>query len=93
MTADERWNRLITTALDGLLSMQPEHIESAERSIREGLATIGPMRPESLLRLKLTHGAAVQAAQLFRGFIPQEGYSAMGPSEHEAVGHGLCVTG
>ena len=93
MTAQECWDGLLEDALLGLLSMTPDQIESAEQRIRERWEQAGPLELKALSNLKLAHAAAVQAAQLWRGSIPQAGYSPAGPTECDAVGSGLCVTG
>jgi hypothetical protein len=78
--------------------MTPDAIESSAAEIRKRL--VGERSSATLLfdrktmsRLKLAHSAAINAAQLWRGCIPLEGYSVTGTVEQRATGRTLCVTG
>jgi hypothetical protein len=103
MTKDDGWDDLLVDALQALLSMEPDRIEVAESRIREcvkpgGMASAGQVDLEALLPLRLTHvrlthAAALQAALLWRGCIPQPGYGAAGTVDHAPVIASLCVTG
>ena len=98
MPLDQRRERLLDEALQGLLSMAPDRIESAEHSLRECLAAGGlnaAARADRriLVAVRRTHAAAVQAAQLWRGCIPQQGYGAGGAMQHGPARRSLSVTG
>ena len=88
---------LLDDALEGLLSMAPNRIDSAERDLRAFLADYGAGAGQDnsavLVKLRQAHGAALQAAKLWRGCIPQGGYTAAGPVEQGPVPGTLSVTG
>ena len=98
MLVDPRRNRLLDEALQGLLSMAPDRIESAEHNLREwlrggGLNAAARTDRQILSTVRRIHAAAAQAAQLWRGCVPQQGYGSAGPIEHGPARSSLSVTG
>jgi hypothetical protein len=97
MPVDPRCNRLMEEVVQGLLSMSPERIGLAEGALRDYIAAGGDeaviLEREPLAKLKLVRAAAAQSAQLWRGCIPQPGYNAAGPVDHNTVRRSLSVTG
>src|SRR5829696_6480579 len=98
MLVDPHRDRLLDEALQGLLSMAPDRIESAEHSLREwsrggGLNAAARADRQILSTFRRIHAAAAQAAQLCRGCVPQQGYGSASPIEQGPVRSSLSVTG
>jgi hypothetical protein len=92
-TADTQWDRLLDIALQGLIGMTTDRVEAAERMLRDHSTLPAPVSAATLQRLRRTHAAAVKAAELWRGCVPQEGYGPEGQVHNEGVGTRLSVTG
>jgi hypothetical protein len=98
MSVDQNWNGLVEEALQALVSMEPERIACIDVRLREcgaalGVARSGRMTREQLTTLRLARAAAIQAAHLWGGCVPQPGYSPGGPMIDGAVQGSLSVTG
>jgi hypothetical protein len=98
MSVDQNWNGLVEEALQALVSMEPERIANVDARLRECAAAVAVARArrmtrEQLTTLRLARAAAIQAAHLWGGCVPQPGYSPGGPMIDGAVQGSLSVTG
>ena len=98
MCGNEDWSKLLEDSLQALLSMEPNRIQQVEQRFaecptRDRTQAVSAFDASILPALKLTHAAAVRAAQLWRGSVPQPGYSADGPMDEVATEASLSVTG
>ena len=98
MSLDQRWDMALHHASQSLSGMNPESIELAFAELRAlwdetAGSHRGRMKLERVRSLRMTRAAAVRAAQLWRGCIPQPGYGAAAHVEHETTRSELSVTG
>lgn len=98
MSVDEHWSELLDDSLHALVSMEPNRIERVEERIAHRLTgdrteAMSAIDRSLLPTLRLTHAAAVKAAQLWRGSVPQPGYGADGPIDPVGAKTSLSVTG
>ncbi|HYP06936.1 MAG TPA: hypothetical protein VER03_11955 [Bryobacteraceae bacterium] len=93
MTAEVSCDAILDDAMDALLSMAPDRIERAELALQHWRESGIVGDAGRLQRLKLLRVAAVGAAHLWRGSVPQPGYSPAGPADPEASVSRLSITG
>lgn len=93
MTSEVVNRKLIDEALRALLRMSPAQIELAEEALRNCGWKPDVLDRKAILQLRLARAGALQAAQLWRGCIPQPGYDPAGPPAGSDAVSSLSVTG